>query len=125
MSLVSNDRVLPLALQMGLIVMLIAILEPVLFVALMRDVRSKIFYLLWAAYLTPAWRKVCLWLVHGEVLGQFVLRSDVKNTCFTAAALTVIACGALAWTTMEGSPRHFWMIATVNGLLSLFASYRF
>ncbi|KAF8492515.1 hypothetical protein JB92DRAFT_2835379 [Gautieria morchelliformis] len=74
-SLVSNERFLPSAIQTGLIVTFIIILEPVPFVPLMRDARSKIYHILYAAYLTLAWRQVCVFLVPGEALGQFVART--------------------------------------------------
>jgi len=119
LSLVSNERFLPSALQTGLIVTLIIILEPLPFVALMRDARSKAFHVFFSTLLLLGWREVCVFLVREETLGLFAARQWVRDLCFTFAGAAVLGCGALAWTISEGTPRRLWMLCTGLSLLFL------
>jgi hypothetical protein len=123
-SLISNERFIPSALQTGLVVTFIVIIEPVPFVVLMNDARSKIYHVISAAYLILAWREVCLFLVPGEALGQLVARSWVRNICFTVAGASVIGCGAVGWTIWEGAARRLWVFTVIVSLLLLQAFHQ-
>jgi hypothetical protein len=90
----------------------------------MRDARSKIYHILYAAYLTLAWRQVCVFLVPGEALGQFVARMWVRNMCFTVAGASVVGCGAVGWTIWEGLARRLWVLITLISLLFLQTIYQ-
>lgn len=90
----------------------------------MRDARSKIYHISHAAYLTLAWREVCIYLVPGEALGQLVARTWVRDMCFTVAGATVIGCGAVGWTIWEGLARRLWVLTTLISLLFLLTTYQ-
>jgi len=119
MSLISNERFLPSALQTGLVITLLIIIEPLPFVALMRDARSKAFHVLYGAYLLLGWREVCVFLVPDETLGVFAARPWVRDLSFTIVGAAILGCGALAWTSLEGMPRRLWTLYTVVSLLLL------
>ena len=122
-SVISNERFLPSGLQTGLIVTLIIIIQPVPFIGLMRDARSKIYYILHAAYLTLAWREVCMYLVPEEALGRLVARAWVRDMCFTVAGASVIGCSAVGWTIWEGLARRLWMLISLIFLLTTYQAY--
>jgi len=124
LSLVSNERFLPSALQTGLIITLFTIVEPIPFVALMHDARSKIYHVLYSAFLVLAWREVSVFLVSQEALGQFVARTWVRDMCFTVAAASVLGCGAVGWTIWDGLARRLWVLTTLIALLFLQTIYR-
>lgn len=106
MSLVSNERFLLVALQLGLVITLIIILEPLPFVGLMSDPRSKIFHCLYAAYLVLAWREACVFLVPQETLGQVVAQPWVKDFCYAVAAASSLGCAMIGWTVWDGFSRQ-------------------
>jgi hypothetical protein len=118
-SLISNERFLPSALQTGLVVSLLIIVEPIPFVGLMHDARAKLFHVLYGAYLVLGWREVCVFLLRDEALGRFAARTWVRDLCFTVAGAAVLGCGALGWTIWEGLPRRLWALSTVLSLLFL------
>lgn len=124
LSLVSNERFLPSALQTGLIVSLIIIVEPLPFVGLMHDARAKLFHVLYGAYLILGWREICVYLVSKEPLGMFVAQVWVRDLCFTVAGAAVLGCGALGWSIWEELPRRLWALYTVSSLLLLQAIHR-
>ncbi|KAF8583302.1 hypothetical protein K439DRAFT_1634572 [Ramaria rubella] len=124
MSLVSSEQFLPTAVQVGLVVTLLIIIEAVPFIPLMHDPRSKIYYVLYTAYLLLAWRETCVYLVPGEIIGEFAGRTWVRDICFSIAAASALGCGAMGWTIWEGLSRRLWVLTTVIELLFLQTSYQ-
>ncbi|KIJ36302.1 hypothetical protein M422DRAFT_261254 [Sphaerobolus stellatus SS14] len=123
-SWISNDNFLPYAIQTGLIITLIIILEALPFVGLMRDARSKIYHVLYAAYLLLAWREVCIFLVPVNNLGKFALQNWVREGCYMIAAASTLGCGAIGCTIWEGTQRKAWLVTTVVALGFLSLTYQ-
>lgn len=118
---ISNDSFLPYAMQTGLVIILIIILEALPFVGLMRDARSKIYHVLYSAYLLLAWREISLFLIPNNALGHFIAQRWVRDGVYMIAAASTLGCGAIGCTIWEGSQRRAWVVATVVvlGFLSL------
>lgn len=121
----SNERFLVVALQLGLVIVLVIILEPLPFVGLMSDPRSKIFHVLYAAYLTLAWRETCVFLVSQESLGQLATESWVRDFCYTFAAASSLGCALVGWTVWDGFPRLLWLLVMLTSLLLLQITYQY
>lgn len=119
LSLVSNDNFLPYALQMGLIITLIIIVEALPFVALMHDARSKIYHVLYAAYLLLGWREVCVYLVSMDTLGRFAAQTWIRNICYMIAGAATLGCGAVGWSIWDGVHRRVWIFTVISLLLFL------
>lgn len=124
-SLVSNERFLLVALQLGLVITLVIILEPLPFVGLMSDPRSKIFHVLYAAYLVLAWREICVFLVPQEILGQIVTQPWVKDFCYAVAAASSLGSAMIGWTVWDGFSRQLWLLVMFSSLVLLQITYQY
>jgi len=123
LSFVSNERYMPVAVQTGLVITFIIIIEPLPFVGLMGDPRSKIFHVLYSAYLVLAWREIAVYLTQEEALGQFVALPWVRDIFYTIAGAAALGCGVVGWTIWDGLARRLWVLITLISVLFLYITY--
>jgi hypothetical protein len=115
---------MPVAVQTGLIITFFIIIEPLPFVGFMNDPRSKIFHVLYAAYLVLAWREVAVYLTQGEPLGQFVASPWVRDILYTIAGAAALSCGVVGWTIWTGFAQRLWVLITLMSLLFLYITHQ-